>query len=97
MHIPDGYLSFNASVREELAFGPLQLELPQAEVKARVDSLLALLELEALADRPPHKLITATHDLAIVPVIADGFSSWGKTTGWLQQARPGKSWPTASS
>ncbi|WXJ95534.1 Nickel import ATP-binding protein NikO [Neomoorella carbonis] len=114
---------FNASVREELAFGPLQLELPAAEVKARVDSLLALLELEALADRPPHKLsggerkkvalgavlasnpevlildeptagldprsqrwlvemllklnqagktiITATHDLAIVPVIAD--------------------------
>ncbi len=114
---------FNPSVREELAFGPLQLGLSAAEVKARVDSLLELFELEDLADRPPHKLsggerkkvalgavlasnpevlildeptagldprsqrwlvemlvklnqagktiITATHDLAIVPVIAD--------------------------
>ncbi|MDN5344457.1 MAG: cobalt/nickel transport system ATP-binding protein [Clostridia bacterium] len=114
---------FNPSVREELAFGPLQLELPAAAVKERVDSLLDLLGLADLADRPPHKLsggerkkvalgsvlasnpevllldeptagldprsqrwlvemlvqlnqagktiITATHDLAVVPVIAD--------------------------
>lgn len=114
---------FNPSVREELAFGPLQLDLPAAAVKERVASLLEMFELEELADRPPYKLsggerkkvalaavlasnpevlildeptagldprsqrwlvemlvklnqagktiITATHDLAIVPVIAD--------------------------
>ncbi|MGI9861976.1 ABC transporter ATP-binding protein [Moorella naiadis] len=114
---------FNPSVREELAFGPLQLDLPAAAVKERVDSLLEMFELQELADRPPYKLsggerkkvalaavlasnpevlildeptagldprsqrwlvemlvklnqagktiITATHDLAIVPVIAD--------------------------
>ncbi|MHB1006771.1 MAG: energy-coupling factor ABC transporter ATP-binding protein [Chloroflexota bacterium] len=47
---------FSASVREEVAFGPLQLGLSQGEVKERVREVLALLGIEGLADRPPYRL-----------------------------------------
>lgn len=47
---------FCATVREELAFGPACLGLSPAEVEARVDDVLTLLELDALADRAPHAL-----------------------------------------
>ena len=114
---------FNSNVWEEIAFGPVQLGLDSEQVRGRVESMLHLLEIEHLRNRPPFKLsggerkkvalasvlsvnpevllldeptmaldprtqgwlvemlielnrtgktiITATHDLAIVPVIAD--------------------------
>lgn len=47
---------FSASVREEVAFGPLQLGLPREEVRRRTDDVLELLGITALADRPPFQL-----------------------------------------
>lgn len=47
---------FSATVADELAFGPLQLGLPDDEVAARVSRLLAELELDDLADRAPFNL-----------------------------------------
>ena len=52
---PDVML-FNASVREELAFGPRQLGIAESEVEARVRDCLALFDLEPLADRAPYHL-----------------------------------------
>jgi len=49
---PDVQL-FCPTVYEEIAFGPLQLDLPEAEVRQRVEDLLALLDLGALRDRSP--------------------------------------------
>jgi cobalt/nickel transport system ATP-binding protein len=47
---------FSATVRDEIAFAPLQLGLTDAEVASRVDGLLADLGLEKLADRAPFTL-----------------------------------------
>lgn len=47
---------FSPSVWDEVAFGPLQLGLSQAEVRARVEETLALLGIERLGDRPPYRL-----------------------------------------
>lgn len=47
---------FCPSVWDEVAFAPLQMGLPQAEVKARVEGALAALRIEKLADRAPHRL-----------------------------------------
>jgi energy-coupling factor transporter ATP-binding protein EcfA2 len=44
---------FCATTREELAFGPHNLGLPEAEVKRRVEEALACFDLEQYADRPP--------------------------------------------
>lgn len=52
---PDNQL-FSASVYEEVAFGPLNMELTRDEVRRRVDSTLAALDIESLKDRPPHLL-----------------------------------------
>ncbi len=52
---PDVQL-FNASVFDELAFGPLQLGWPKAEIRRRVESTLAGMGLAALRDRAPHRL-----------------------------------------
>ena len=46
---------FSGTVRDEVAFGPRQF-LPAAEAEARTADLLALLDLVALADRPPYTL-----------------------------------------
>jgi cobalt/nickel transport system ATP-binding protein len=43
-------------VREEVAFGPLQLGLGRDEVEARIDDVLAMLEIGDLADRAPYQL-----------------------------------------
>jgi energy-coupling factor transporter ATP-binding protein EcfA2 len=43
-------------VEEDVAFGPENLGLPSAEIRARVDAALALLGLEELRFRPPHLL-----------------------------------------
>ncbi len=47
---------FNPTVFEEIAFGPSQLGLPEAEVKRRVTDMLGLLEIEGLAERAPFQL-----------------------------------------
>jgi cobalt/nickel transport system ATP-binding protein len=52
---PDDQL-FAASVAQDVSFGPLNLGLPDAEVRARVGEALDALDIAALADRPTHLL-----------------------------------------
>ncbi|WP_328421394.1 ATP-binding cassette domain-containing protein [Streptomyces sp. NBC_00443] len=52
---PDDQL-FAASVAQDVSFGPLNLGLPDPEVRVRVDEALAALDISALADRPTHLL-----------------------------------------
>ena len=47
---------FSPTVREELAFGPLQLGLGRAAAAARVDDTLEMLGIAELADRAPFQL-----------------------------------------
>ncbi|MGW7084216.1 energy-coupling factor ABC transporter ATP-binding protein [Streptomyces sp. NPDC054871] len=52
---PDDQL-FAASVEQDVSFGPLNLGLPDDEVRGRVAEALAALDISALADRPTHLL-----------------------------------------
>jgi cobalt/nickel transport system ATP-binding protein len=52
---PDVQL-FNASVFDELAFGPLQLRWPKEEIRRRGGETLHTLGIAHLKDRPPHRL-----------------------------------------
>ncbi len=52
---PDAQL-FNATVFDEVAFGPLQMGWKKSEILERVHCALADLGIEALKDRPPHRL-----------------------------------------
>ncbi|MEU9143141.1 ATP-binding cassette domain-containing protein [Streptomyces sp. NPDC048349] len=52
---PDDQL-FAASVEQDVSFGPMNLGLEVAEVRKRVDSALAALDISALRDRPTHLL-----------------------------------------
>jgi cobalt/nickel transport system ATP-binding protein len=47
---------FNPTVRDEVAFGPLHLDLPRDEIAARVDDTLRMLGLTGLAERAPYNL-----------------------------------------
>lgn len=47
---------FSPTVRDELAFGPLNMGLPVDEVVERVDDVLAMLDIVDLADRAPYQL-----------------------------------------
>lgn len=47
---------FSPSVREEVAFGPLQMGMTSDEVTGRVDDVLELLGIANLADRAPFQL-----------------------------------------
>lgn len=47
---------FNASVFDEVAFGPLQLDWPKNEVRRRVDEILSTLGIADLKNRAPHRL-----------------------------------------
>ena len=47
---------FSATVRDELAFGPLNLGLAAAEVEERVRDTLSMLDIIDLADRAPYQL-----------------------------------------
>lgn len=47
---------FCSNVYDEIAFGPLQLGLPEAEVRQRVDEVTRGLRLEKLLDRAPYTL-----------------------------------------
>ncbi len=52
---PDDQL-FAADVFRDVSFGPLNLGLPEEQVRARVEDALAVLSIEDLADRPIHEL-----------------------------------------
>ena len=47
---------FNATIEEEIAFGPLQLRIPPAEVDRRVNDVLRLFGIERLRARSPQGL-----------------------------------------
>lgn len=47
---------FSSSVYDEIAFGPLQLDMPKDEVASRVEELMDLLDVRKLKDRAPHTL-----------------------------------------
>ncbi|MFF7814041.1 ATP-binding cassette domain-containing protein [Streptomyces sp. NPDC007945] len=52
---PDDQL-FAASVAQDVSFGPMNLGLPEREVRLRVAEALEALDITALADRPTHLL-----------------------------------------
>ncbi|MFD5569745.1 energy-coupling factor ABC transporter ATP-binding protein [Streptomyces cadmiisoli] len=52
---PDDQL-FAASVAQDVSFGPLNLGLPEPEVRSRVAEALDALDITRLADRPTHLL-----------------------------------------
>ncbi|MFE9738373.1 energy-coupling factor ABC transporter ATP-binding protein [Streptomyces sp. NPDC006477] len=52
---PDDQL-FAASVGQDVSFGPMNLGLPEDEVRLRVQEALEALDIVALADRPTHLL-----------------------------------------
>jgi cobalt/nickel transport system ATP-binding protein len=47
---------FSSTVFDEIAFGPLQLDLPPDEVQKRTEEVIAMLGIENLRDRAPHML-----------------------------------------
>ena len=47
---------FSPSVRDDIAFGPLNMGLAQEEVTRRVDATMARMGLTEFAERPPHHL-----------------------------------------
>lgn len=47
---------FSSTVREEIAFGPLQMGLPRAEVEQRLADVAAMLDIARLLDRSPFRL-----------------------------------------
>jgi len=67
---PDDQL-FMPSVFEDVAFGPMNLGLPEAEVRARVDDALAQVDATKLKDRPPYRLSGGEkRSVAIATVLA---------------------------
>ncbi len=67
---PDNQL-VSSIVEEDIAFGPENLGLPQAEIRERVDWALAILNLEDLRSEPPHNLSTGEKQrVAIAGVLA---------------------------
>jgi len=47
---------FNANVWDEIAFGPVQLGWPEAQVRQAVEDIISRLELDHLRKRPPFRL-----------------------------------------
>ncbi|KFI47994.1 energy-coupling factor ABC transporter ATP-binding protein [Bifidobacterium biavatii] len=47
---------FCPSVEEEIAFGPMQMGLPDDEIARRVDDMVALFGLDRMRDRAPYRL-----------------------------------------
>lgn len=47
---------FSPTVFEEIAFGPLQLDLPRKEVVSRVEDVMDMMDISKLRDRAPHTL-----------------------------------------
>jgi cobalt/nickel transport system ATP-binding protein len=67
---PDDQL-FMPTVREDVAFGPLNLGMPPEEAAARVAAALATVRMEGVADRAPHQLsLGQRRRVAIATVLA---------------------------
>lgn len=47
---------FNPTVFDEIAFGPLQLRWPKAQIQQRVEEMLQMFEISHLRRRAPHRL-----------------------------------------
>ena len=47
---------FSSNVRDEIAFGPLNMGMPVEQVACRVDDTLEMLDIAELADRAPYQL-----------------------------------------
>lgn len=47
---------FSPTVFEEIAFGPLQLDLPKDDVVSRVEDVMEMMDIAKLRDRAPHTL-----------------------------------------
>ena len=47
---------FCGSVEEEIAFGPIQMGLSEAEIRQRTEDCLRLFGIEKLRERPPYHL-----------------------------------------
>ena len=45
---------FSSTVFDEIAFGPLQLDMPPEEVRRRIEDVITMLGIEVLRDRAPH-------------------------------------------
>jgi cobalt/nickel transport system ATP-binding protein len=52
---PDVQL-FTSTVFDEVAFGPLQIDLPREEVRRRTEDVMEMIGISELADRAPHTL-----------------------------------------
>jgi cobalt/nickel transport system ATP-binding protein len=103
---------FMPSVWDEIAFAPLQLLTSQEEVKERVASALAALQIEKLRDRPPHQLSNGEKKrVALASVLSLSPEVWlldeptsgldPRSQGWLvdfinQQRQAGKTIITAT-
>jgi len=62
---------FCPTVREDIAFGPLHMDVPDDEVRARMRRIAALLEIEGLLDRSCHQLsIGEKRKVAIATTLA---------------------------
>lgn len=69
---PDAQL-FCPTVREDIAFGPLQLGVSREETLDRLDAVARRLRIEALLDRAPHQLsVGEKRKVAIAGVLAIG-------------------------
>jgi len=93
---------FSATVRQELAFGPRNLGLSEAEVESRVMRALARFDLAAVADQPPailgyglRRRVTlaslATMDSPILvldePSVGLDLPGLRETVGWLKECQ----------
>ncbi len=103
---------FCPTVYEEIAFGPLQLDLPAQEVRERVEDLLAMFGIAALKERSPGQLsggeqkkVAIASVLALNPAVllldepTSGLDP--RTQGWLTEllmelAQAGKTIITAT-
>jgi cobalt/nickel transport system ATP-binding protein len=67
---PDDQL-FMPTVREDVAFGPLNMGEPPSAVEARVDETLRTVRMQQAAERPPHQLsMGERRRVAIATVLA---------------------------
>jgi len=68
---------FNASVFDEVAFAPLQLDLERADVITRVEAALRDLRIDGLRERPPHQLSGGEkRRVALASVLSLGPEVW---------------------
>jgi len=103
---------FMPSVWDEVAFAPLQLGVGREEVKQRVESALAALQIEKLRDRPPHQLSSGEkRRVALASILSLSPDVWlldepttgldPRSQGWLvefilNQRQAGKTLVTAT-